>query len=88
MRKSVKATERKKEASIRKAEREARKVDALAAKAIRLASRTLKASSQASLGKRKLVEPTIEVGSGLVAKKVRLETSRGRAVITPTKLLS
>jgi hypothetical protein len=86
--KERKATERKKEASIWKAEKEARKADALAAKAIKLASRTLKTSSQVGLGKRKLVESTIEVGSSSVAKQVRLETSRGRTVITPAKLLS
>jgi hypothetical protein len=86
--KERKATERKKEALIRKAEKEAYKADALATKATKLASRTLKTSNQVGLGKRKLVESTIVVGSGPVAKKVRLETSRGRAVITPAKLLS
>jgi hypothetical protein len=86
--KERKATDRKEKALIRKAKIEARKADALAVKTTKLASRPLKGSSQASLGKRKLVESTIGGGSRPVAKRVRLQTSRGRAVITPAHLLS
>jgi hypothetical protein len=73
---------------IRKAEKEARKADALAAKSTKLASKAIKTSRKASLGKRRLVESTIKVGSSLVAKRARFETSCSRAVIIPTKLLS
>jgi hypothetical protein len=86
--KERKATERKEAALIRKAEKEACKADALATKSTKLASKAIKTSRKASLGKRRLVESTIEVGSSPVAKRARFETSRGRAVITPTKLLS
>jgi hypothetical protein len=73
---------------LRKAEREARKADALAAKALKLASRASKTSTKASQCKRKVVESTIAIGSGPIAKQARIETTRGRAVITPARLLS
>jgi hypothetical protein len=86
--KERRAAERKKEVMLRKAEREARKADALATKALKLASRASKTSPKASQCKRKVVESTIAIGSGPIAKRARIETTRGRAVITPARLLS